>query len=45
MFVELRNRLQELLGRYGMDETIERSCFYRSLDAAVADLTRRGEAQ
>jgi MFS superfamily sulfate permease-like transporter len=35
-FVELRNRLQELVGRYGLYETLDRAHFYPTIDAALA---------
>ena len=39
-FVELRNRLRDLVGRYGLDETLDRDHFYRSIDLAIADIAR-----
>ena len=38
-FVELRDRLQELLVRYGLFETLDREHFYPSVDAAIAAIT------
>jgi MFS superfamily sulfate permease-like transporter len=35
-FVELRGRLEELLLRYGLFETLDRDHFYPSVDAALA---------
>ena len=35
-FVELRDRLEELLLRYGLFETLDRDHFYPSVDAALA---------
>jgi len=38
-FVELRDRLQELLVRYGLFETLDREHFYPSVDAAIAAIS------
>ena len=35
-FVELRTRLQDLLYRYGLFETLDRDHFYDSIDEALA---------
>ncbi len=35
-FVELRSRLQELVGRHGLYETLDRDHFYPTIDAALA---------
>jgi high affinity sulfate transporter 1 len=35
-FVELRSRLQELVGDYGLYETLDRDHFYPTIDAALA---------
>jgi high affinity sulfate transporter 1 len=35
-FVELRSRLRDLVGRYGLYETLDREHFYSTLDAALA---------
>ena len=35
-FVELRSRLQDLVGRYGLYETLDRDHFYPTIDAALA---------
>jgi MFS superfamily sulfate permease-like transporter len=35
-FVEMRSRLQELVLRYGLFETLDRDRFYPTIDAAVA---------
>lgn len=37
-FVELRGRLQDLVLRYGLLETLDRDHFYPSMDAALADI-------
>jgi high affinity sulfate transporter 1 len=37
-FVELRHRLQELVFRYGLHDTIDRDRFYDSVEQALADL-------
>lgn len=37
-FVELRDRLRDLVSRYGLDETLDRDHFYPSLDVALADI-------
>jgi high affinity sulfate transporter 1 len=39
-FVELRDRLRELVARYGLDETLDRDHFYRSIDLALEDIAR-----
>ncbi len=39
-FVELRGRLQDLVARYGLDETLDRDHFYPSVDAALDDIAR-----
>jgi MFS superfamily sulfate permease-like transporter len=39
VFVALRNRLVELLRRYGMDATLDRCRFHRTVELAIADLT------
>lgn len=39
-FVELRSRLHDLVGRYGLDETLDGAHFYPSIDAALADIAR-----
>jgi high affinity sulfate transporter 1 len=43
-FVELRDRLQELLLRYGLFETLDRDHFYPSVDGALAAITADSEA-
>jgi high affinity sulfate transporter 1 len=35
-FVEMRSRLQDLVGRHGLYETLDRDHFYPSLDSALA---------
>ena len=35
-FVELRSRLQDLVQRYGLFETLDRDHFYPTIDAALA---------
>jgi len=35
-FVELRTRLQDLVFRYGLFETLDRDRFYSTLEAALA---------
>ncbi len=42
-FVELRGRLQELLQRYGLFETLDRDHFYPSVDAALAAIAAEEE--
>ena len=37
-FVELRDRLHDLVGRYGLDQTLDRDHFYPTIDAALADI-------
>jgi len=37
-FVELRDRLQDLVQRYGLHSTLDREHFYPSLDAALDDI-------
>jgi high affinity sulfate transporter 1 len=39
-FVELRTRLQDLVSRYGLDETLDRDHFYPSVETALADIAR-----
>jgi high affinity sulfate transporter 1 len=43
-FVELRHRLQELVFRYGLHETIDRDRFYDSVEQALADLPMDDES-
>jgi MFS superfamily sulfate permease-like transporter len=38
-FVELRSRLQDLILRYGLFETLDRDHFYPSVEAALAAIT------
>ena len=42
-FVELRSRLSDLVGRYGLDATLDRDHFYPTLEAALDDIAS-GEA-
>ena len=35
-FAEMRDRLQDLMLRYGLFETLDRDHFYPTLDAAIA---------
>ena len=35
-FVELRSRLQDLVKRYGLFETLDRDHFYASVDVVLA---------
>jgi MFS superfamily sulfate permease-like transporter len=35
-FVEMRNRLQDLVQRYGLLETLDRAHFYPTIDRAIA---------
>ncbi len=35
-FVEMRSRLQDLVGRYGLYDTLDRDHFYATIDAALA---------
>ena len=37
-FVELRSRLQVLVQRYGLFETLDRDHFYPSVESALADI-------
>jgi high affinity sulfate transporter 1 len=39
-FVELRTRLHNQMGQYGLFDTLNRDHFYGSVDAALADITR-----
>jgi len=39
-FVELRDRLADLLLRYGLFETLDRDHFYPSMDVALAAIAR-----
>ena len=39
-FVELRDRLHDLVSRYGLDETLDRDHFYTSVEMAIAEITR-----
>ena len=41
-FVELRARLQELVLRYGLYETLDRDRFYPTLEAGLAAIGRDG---
>ena len=38
-FVELRDRLQELVRRYGLDTTLDQAHFYPSMDQAIEAIT------
>ena len=40
-FVELRDRLQDLVVTYGLDSTLDQEHFYPSIDVAIDDI--RGE--
>ena len=42
-FVELRDRLQDLVRRYGLDSTLDQAHFYPSLDQALAAITSAPE--
>ena len=46
-FVELRDRLQDLVYRYGLFETLDRDHFYDSIDEALAaiDAADHGAAE
>ena len=37
-FVELRSRLQDLVQRYGLFETLDRDHFYDSIDESLAEI-------
>ena len=37
-FVELRNRLEDLVYRYGLFATLDRDHFYDSIDEALAEI-------
>lgn len=39
-FVELRDRLHDLVSRYGLHETLDRDHFYPTIAAALADIAR-----
>ena len=39
-FVELRDRLRDLVARYGLNETLDREHFYPSIDTALSDIAR-----
>jgi MFS superfamily sulfate permease-like transporter len=41
-FVELRSRLRELVGDYGLYDTLDRDHFYPSIDAALAAIAADG---
>ncbi len=43
-FAELRHRLQDLILRYGLLETLDRDHFYPSLDAAITAVQREAAA-
>jgi high affinity sulfate transporter 1 len=44
-FVELRSRLQDLLLRYGLLETLDKDHFYSSMDTALAEIAASGQDQ
>ena len=44
-FVELRDRLQDLLLRYGLFETLDRDHFYPSMDEALAAIALEDETR
>jgi high affinity sulfate transporter 1 len=44
-FVELRSRLQDLVKRYGLFETLDRDHFYASVDVALAAIREDEEEQ
>jgi len=37
-FVELRSRLQDLIGRYGLYESFDRTHFYPSIETALHEI-------
>jgi high affinity sulfate transporter 1 len=41
-FVDLRTRLQDLIVRYGLDQTLDKDHFYPTMEAALADIARTG---
>ncbi len=45
VFVELRDRLQELVLRYGLLETLDRDHFYPSIGRAIAEIRREATAE
>ncbi len=42
-FVELRSRLQDLVLRYGLLETVDEKHFYPTLEAALAEISPTGQ--
>ena len=44
-FVELRSRLQDLVKRYGLLETLDRDHFYASVDVALAAIREDEEEE
>jgi MFS superfamily sulfate permease-like transporter len=44
-FVELRTRLQQLVKRYGLLETLDRDHFYPSIETALAAIRAEEEEQ
>jgi high affinity sulfate transporter 1 len=43
-FVEMRSRLQDLVGRYGLYATLDRDHFYPTIDAALAGIAEEDAA-
>ena len=43
-FAEMRGRLQDLVYRYGLFETLDRDHFYPTLDAAIEAVLADGDA-
>ena len=44
-FVEMRSRLQDLVVRYGLIDTLDRDHFYPSIEDALADIEATGETE
>ena len=44
-FVEMRSRLQDLVVRYGLFDTLDRDHFYPSIEDALADIEATGETE
>ena len=42
-FVEMRSRLQDLVGRYGLLRTLDRDHFYQSIEDALRAIGRKAQ--